>query len=188
MLENGLVLGGLHIKHYMGHEVAVTTTKHFTNRPWYLGLYLPSFSLLISKWVRCISGDKPASFCVVSQDICPNGKENTIDPENIKNFGWRRKQLWRRIVYCKMRGCYTQKFDSFVWTFGMTKMPRIFSLLPLFKFSEIYDSGTLYDFPERQLCDTWLSLARTFAVTPLNTLTLLTPSTPSPAVLNWSKT
>ena len=33
MLENGLVLGGLHIKHYMGHEVAVTTTKHFTNRP-----------------------------------------------------------------------------------------------------------------------------------------------------------
>ena len=33
MLENGLVLGGLHIKHYMEHEVAVTTTKHFTNRP-----------------------------------------------------------------------------------------------------------------------------------------------------------
>ena len=33
MLKNGLVLGGLHIKHYMGHEVAVTTTKHFTNRP-----------------------------------------------------------------------------------------------------------------------------------------------------------
>ena len=33
MLENGLVLGGLHKKHYMGHEVAVTTTKHFTNRP-----------------------------------------------------------------------------------------------------------------------------------------------------------
>ena len=44
-----LVLGGLHIKHYMGHEVAVTTTKHFTNRPWYLRLYLHSFSLI--RWL-----------------------------------------------------------------------------------------------------------------------------------------
>ena len=122
-------------------------------------------------------GQASQLLCSVSQDICPDGKENTIDPENIKTLA-EAKKLWRRIVYSKTRGCYTHKFDSFVWTFGMTKMPRIFLLLPLFKFSEIYDSGTLYDFPERQLCDTWLSLARTFAVTPLNTLTL--PNTPDP--------
>ena len=87
MLENGLVLGGLHIKHYMGHEVAVTTTKHFTNRPWYLGLYLPSFSLLISKWVRCISGDKPASFCVLSHKTSAQmGKKTRSTQKTLKTL------------------------------------------------------------------------------------------------------
>ena len=126
-------------------------------------------------------GQASKLLCSVSQDICPDGRENTaqIDPENIKKLWPRRKKLWKRIVDCKTRGCYMYKFDSFVWTFGMTKKClELFLLLPLFKFSEIYDSGTLYDFPERQLCDTWLSLARTFAVTPLNTLT--PPNTPDP--------
>ena len=36
-------------------------------------------------------GQASQLLCSVSQDICPDGKENTIDPENIKNFGWRRK-------------------------------------------------------------------------------------------------
>ena len=32
-------------------------------------------------------GQASQLLCSVSQDICPDGKENTIDPENIKNFG-----------------------------------------------------------------------------------------------------
>ena len=32
-------------------------------------------------------GQASQLLCSVSQDICPDGKENTIDLENIKNFG-----------------------------------------------------------------------------------------------------
>ena len=41
------------------------------------GIVFASFSLLISKWVRCISGDKPASFCALSHKTSAQMGEKT---------------------------------------------------------------------------------------------------------------
>ena len=54
------------------------------------GIVFASFSLLISKWVRCISGDKPASFCALSHKTSAQMGEKTqhrSTQKTLKNFG-----------------------------------------------------------------------------------------------------